>query len=167
MYHQTTCCCKSNQTVSNFLAFDSIQKKRMFRIIEYRKYVRGTHTFIHINNKNIRTVVSSSCNTWSYSDIATQNMMAVTSSKQWIHFFRSDLWPPTSNSLKKRNDIQLDVYHKIFTYCVIRRISNIIICDIFSWMHNPIGSNIHCFYSWVYNNICIDVDAPLDARTTW
>ena len=26
-------------------------------------------------------------------------MIAVTSSKQWIHFFLSDLWPPTSNSL--------------------------------------------------------------------
>ena len=69
------------------------------------------------NNTNIRTVVSSSCNTWSYSDIATQNMMAVTSSKQWIHFFRSDLWPPTSNSLKKENGIQLDVnYNNITNY---------------------------------------------------
>ena len=48
------------------------------------------------------TVVSSSCSTWSYSDMATQKMMAVTSSKQWIHFFRSDLWPPTSKSLKLR-----------------------------------------------------------------
>lgn len=47
----------------------------------------------------IQTVVSSSCKTWSYSDIATQNMIAVTSSKQWIHFFRSDRWPPTSNNL--------------------------------------------------------------------
>lgn len=27
-------------------------------------------------------------------------MMAVTSSKQWIHFLRSDRWPPTSNSLR-------------------------------------------------------------------
>lgn len=27
--------------------------------------------------------------------------MAVTSSKQWIHFFLSDLWPPTSNSLRE------------------------------------------------------------------
>ena len=48
------------------------------------------------------TVVSSSCSTWSYSDMATQKMMAVTSSKQWIHFFRSDLCPPTSKSLKLR-----------------------------------------------------------------
>ena len=36
------------------------------------------------------TVVSSSWSTWSYSDMATQKMMAVTSSKQWIHFFRSE-----------------------------------------------------------------------------
>lgn len=49
----------------------------------------------------ILTVVSSSCNTWSYSDIATQKIIAVTSSKQWIHFLRSDLWPPTSNSLQE------------------------------------------------------------------
>ena len=48
------------------------------------------------------TVVSSSCSTWSYSDMATQKMMAVTSSKQWIHFLRSDRWPPTSNNLKRK-----------------------------------------------------------------
>lgn len=47
------------------------------------------------------TVVSSSCNTWSYSDMATQKIIAVTSSKQWIHFLRSLLWPPTSNNLWK------------------------------------------------------------------
>ena len=47
------------------------------------------------------TVVSSSCRTWSYSLIATQKIIAVTSSKQWIHFFRSDLWPPTSNNLER------------------------------------------------------------------
>uniref|UniRef100_A0A0E9Q2G6 Uncharacterized protein n=1 Tax=Anguilla anguilla TaxID=7936 RepID=A0A0E9Q2G6_ANGAN len=27
-------------------------------------------------------------------------MMAVTPSKQWIHFFLSERWPPTSNILK-------------------------------------------------------------------
>lgn len=32
----------------------------------------------------------SSSSTWSYSDNATQKMMDVTASKQWIHFFRSD-----------------------------------------------------------------------------
>jgi len=46
------------------------------------------------------TVVSSSCKTWSYSLIATQKIIAVTSSKQCIHFFRSDRWPPTSNNLQ-------------------------------------------------------------------
>jgi len=51
-----------------------------------------------------RTVVSSSCNTWSYSLIPTQKMIAVTSSKQWIHFLRSDLWPPTSNNLQHISD---------------------------------------------------------------
>ena len=50
------------------------------------------------------TVVSSSCSTWSYSDMATQKMMAVTSSKQWIHFLRSDRWPPTSNNLKRKTN---------------------------------------------------------------
>src|SRR5688572_2042995 len=53
------------------------------------------------------TVVSSSWSTWSYSDMATQKMMAVTSSKQWIHFFRSDLWPPTSNSLLRNGEITI------------------------------------------------------------
>ena len=33
-------------------------------------------------------------------------MIAVTSSKQWIHFFRSDLWPPTSNSLERNDKCQ-------------------------------------------------------------
>ncbi|KAG7282590.1 hypothetical protein CRUP_018709 [Coryphaenoides rupestris] len=31
---------------------------------------------------------------------STQKMMAVTPSKQWIHFFLSDRWPPTSTILK-------------------------------------------------------------------
>lgn len=52
------------------------------------------------------TVVSSSCKTWSYSDIATQKIIAVTSSKQCIHFLRSLLWPPTSNNLKKKTKIK-------------------------------------------------------------
>ena len=32
--------------------------------------------------------------------MATTNKTALTPSKQWIHFLRSDLWPPTSISLK-------------------------------------------------------------------
>ena len=38
----------------------------------------------------------SSSSTWSYSDSATQKMMLVTASKQWIHFLRSERCPPTS-----------------------------------------------------------------------
>ena len=39
------------------------------------------------------TVCWSSRRTWSYSDMATQNIMAVTFSKQWIHFLRSERCP--------------------------------------------------------------------------
>ena len=57
--------------------------------------------------RRIQTVVSSSCNTWSYSLRATQKMIAVTSSKQCIHFLRSDRWPPTSNNLFTRQDTDI------------------------------------------------------------
>ena len=54
------------------------------------------------------TSLSDSTNTWSYSLKATRNMMDVTFSKQWIHFLRSDLWPPTSTILKqRRKDLKL------------------------------------------------------------
>lgn len=39
----------------------------------------------------------SSARHWSKPLIATKKRSAFTFSKQWIHFFRSDLWPPTSN----------------------------------------------------------------------
>ena len=42
----------------------------------------------------------SSKRTWSYSLRATQKIMDVTFSKQWIHFLRSLRWPPTSNMLQ-------------------------------------------------------------------
>ena len=42
---------------------------------------------------------------WSYSLIATMKMMAVTPSKQFFHFFRSDLCPPTSNILDSEENI--------------------------------------------------------------
>jgi hypothetical protein len=45
------------------------------------------------------TWLDSSSRTWSYSLSATQKMIEVTFSKQWIHFFRSLRWPPTSNML--------------------------------------------------------------------
>lgn len=52
---------------------------------------------------HLGTISSSSARTMSYSESATQKMIAVTDSKQWIHFLRSDLCPPTSNILKKWN----------------------------------------------------------------
>lgn len=78
--------------------------KRSFLLRKRIMDVSPNHLLLHIESKSlrlscIRFVDSSSCNTWSYSDMATQKMMAVTSSKQWIHFFRSDLCPPTSKSL--------------------------------------------------------------------
>ena len=36
---------------------------------------------------------------WSYLLKLTKNTRAITFSKQWIHFFRSLRWPPTSNNL--------------------------------------------------------------------
>ena len=45
------------------------------------------------------TSLSDSTSTWSYSLRATRNIIEVTFSKQWIHFRRSDLWPPTSTIL--------------------------------------------------------------------
>ena len=47
------------------------------------------------------TISSSSANIRSYALSATQKIMAVTPSKQWIHFFLSDRWPPTSNILQR------------------------------------------------------------------
>ena len=49
------------------------------------------------------TISSSSAKTKSYADNATQKIMAVTPSKQWIHFFLSDLCPPTSNILENES----------------------------------------------------------------
>merc|ERR1711916_70542 len=48
----------------------------------------------------MRLTFSSSYSFMSYSFIATQNMIAVTSWQQCAHFLRSDLWPPTSTIRK-------------------------------------------------------------------
>lgn len=52
------------------------------------------------------TTSSSSTSTMSYALRAPQKMMQVTPSKQWIHFFLSDLWPPTSNILFTTNSVR-------------------------------------------------------------
>lgn len=49
------------------------------------------------------TSLSHSAKTWSYSLRATKNIIEVTLSKQWIHFLRSDLCPPTSTILSNKN----------------------------------------------------------------
>lgn len=54
----------------------------------------------------VLTSLSDSTRTWSYSLRATKNMMDVTFSKQWIHFLRSDLCPPTSTILGRRQATQ-------------------------------------------------------------
>lgn len=69
--------------------------------------VSTNHLELQIESNNfidsiIRFISSSSANTKSYPDNATQNMIAVTPSKQCIHFLRSDRWPPTSNILQGR-----------------------------------------------------------------
>ena len=60
----------------------------------------STHMYDVIKNKAKLTISWSSASVRSYSLMATIKMMAVTPSKQWIHFFLSDRWPPTSNILK-------------------------------------------------------------------
>ena len=54
-----------------------------------------------VDVNKIHTSLSDSKRIWSYSDKATKKMIDVTFSKQWIHFLRSDLWPPTSTILQK------------------------------------------------------------------
>lgn len=49
-------------------------------------------------------VFLSSCRTWSNSLEDARNKMAVIPSKHWNHFWRCDLWPPTST---KRNGMRL------------------------------------------------------------
>lgn len=53
------------------------------------------------------TMVSLSSRTWSYSLREARKMSEVTFSKQWIHFRRSDFWPPTSTILMARTEDKL------------------------------------------------------------
>ena len=58
---------------------------------------------------SILTSLSDSKRIWSYSDKATKKMIDVTFSKQWIHFRRSDRWPPTSTILKCKRCFEFQV----------------------------------------------------------
>lgn len=58
---------------------------------------------------SILTTSWSSRSTRSYSLRATKNIIAVTFSKQEIHFFRSDLWPPMSMTLPTQTHKQPNI----------------------------------------------------------
>lgn len=64
------------------------------------------------------TVVSSSNKTWSYSLTAVMNIIDSTLSKQWIHFRRSERWPPTSNTLNNSILIFFLALNSSFSYLV-------------------------------------------------
>ncbi len=53
------------------------------------------------------TTSSSSTSTMSYALRAAMKMIQVTPSKQWIHFFLSERWPPTSNICRTRRSVYL------------------------------------------------------------
>jgi hypothetical protein len=78
------------------------------------KHTKNGRLNIFENYNFYRLVQLSSRRVWSYSEREEMKMMAFTLSKQWIHwiyiykkilkefntFFLSDLWPPTSMTLK-------------------------------------------------------------------
>lgn len=93
------------QTVSGLCLIFSA--KRSFLLRNKMMEVSTNHLLLQIESNSfmlsiMRFISSSSARTRSYPDRATQKMMAVTPSKQWIHFLRSDRWPPTSNILQKK-----------------------------------------------------------------
>ncbi len=86
-------------TFSSKLSF--LFKKRM-------KAVLTKYLLLQIESKSLklscmRLAVSSSTSTRSYSLNATKNIIEVTSSKQCIHFLRSERCPPTSKTRKLRS----------------------------------------------------------------
>ena len=73
----------------------SVQQSRQLELKAYYPDIYTVHTCI-------RLTLESSKRTWSYSDRADTKRTQSTSSKQWIHFLRWDLWPPTSNILNTK-----------------------------------------------------------------
>jgi hypothetical protein len=65
-------------------------------VLRHRSWYQNTERRAR-DNKWGRTVFDSSGSTWSYSLNTIQNMILVALSKQRIHFFCSECWPPTSN----------------------------------------------------------------------
>lgn len=82
----------------------SLALKRSILLRKRMMLVRRNHRELMTLSNNtsdsfMRFCPVSSRSTWSYSERATQKMIEVTASKQWIHFLRSERCPPTSNML--------------------------------------------------------------------
>ena len=92
---------------------------------KFQQHLPGANELKHIyhffslnwNQLPCPTISWSSASVRSYSLIATMKMMAVTPSKQWIHFLRSDRWPPTSNILQWRSYIAWKKKARNRSYC--------------------------------------------------
>lgn len=80
---------------SLFLKTSILFKNNMMEVLRNQRELMTDSN--RISDSCIRFWFFSSNSTWSYSDNAVQKMMLVTDSKQCIHFFRSERWPPTSN----------------------------------------------------------------------
>ena len=64
-----------------------------------RKYFKD---FVYKLSPKKHTLISWDC-PWNTMHVSAPSALpAVTLSKQWIHFLRSDLWPPTSTSSNRR-----------------------------------------------------------------
>lgn len=85
------------------------------------------------------TTSSSSTSTMSYALRAAMKMIQVTPSKQWIHFFLSERWPPTSNILQNTK-ISLLALVSIQTYLIQ-----------FFWLLNLLG----ILRWWWWSLVCL------------
>lgn len=85
MYRKTIYCYKLNRINGDFHAYDS-----MIMLLNGKKILNQNFIFYEKKNHKKLTTSSSSANNKSYPDNATQNTTAVTSSKQCIHFLRSE-----------------------------------------------------------------------------
>ena len=80
----------SEITISNRYAFCYINAQKLSIIFISAIKLAIIHLITSLSDSN---------RIWSYSDNATKKMIEVTFSKQWIHFRRSERWPPTSTIL--------------------------------------------------------------------
>lgn len=88
MFPQTILSCKLSRIVWVIQSYDSFLHPRPKPSRNLQETLKRLITISRVAKNKI------------IPDSATQKMMAVTPSKQWIHFLRSERWPPTSKSLK-------------------------------------------------------------------